>query len=183
MSVYFYFPLNFTHCWVSLLTDCLWWYWRSTNAAEEVVHITPPHCSISPRKTSLYLISWRRSHSHPSVRMSNLLPSWECVYMMHLSGCSCGHSRKTVCTLHLCRREESDSTCTLKALSTFVSHICSAFKSFFPWSSQTFFDLSGEKQNLSPPEHRGNNYSIILKCLIIIKNNELRGLKFKPVYI
>lgn len=80
MSVYFYFPLNFTHCWVSLLTDCLWWCWRSTNTAEEAVHTTPPHCSISPRRTSTYLISWSEAHSHPSVRMCNLPPTWECVY-------------------------------------------------------------------------------------------------------
>lgn len=75
MSVYFYFPLNFTHCWVSLLTDCLWWCWRSTNTAEEAVHITPPHCSISPCRTSTYLIS--PILIHPCV--CNLPPTWECV--------------------------------------------------------------------------------------------------------
>lgn len=144
MSVYFYFPLNFTHCWVSLLTDCLWWCWRSTNTAEEAAHITPPHCSVSPRRTSAYLISVCQAHSHPSVRMRNLPPTWEC--MMLLSGCSCGPSpQDCVHATSLCeRREKSDPTCALKALSTFVSHVCSAFKSillycfFFSWSSQTF---------------------------------------------
>ena len=84
------------------------------------MHITPPHCSISPRRTSTYLISWREAHSHPSVRMCNLPPYmgsvcvhvfvcvrvFVCVCLMHLSGCSCGHPRKTVCTLRLCATDE-----------------------------------------------------------------------------
>lgn len=106
MSVYFYFPLNFTHCWVSLLTDCLWWCWRSTSTAEEAVHITLPRCSISPCRTSTYLISLYEAHSHPSVHMCNLPPTWDCSCLMHLSGCCCRHPRKTERTLHLYVRWE-----------------------------------------------------------------------------
>lgn len=112
MSVYFYFPLNFTHCWVSLLTDCLWWCWRSTNTAEEAV--TPPHCSISPRRTSTYLISWCEAHSHPSVRMCDLPPTWECVcpwctYQVVAAG-------KTVCMQHPCVCERDEKRAILHAL-------------------------------------------------------------------
>lgn len=104
MSVYFYFPLNFTHCWVSLLTDCLWRCWRSTSTVEEVVHITLPHSSISPCKTSTYLISWYEAHFHPSVHLCNLPPTRERACSMLFPGCSWGHSHRTALTLQLCAR-------------------------------------------------------------------------------
>lgn len=164
MSVYFYFPLNFTHCWVSLLTDCLWWCWRSTNTAEEAVHITLPRCSISPCRTSTYLISWYEAHSHPFVRICNLPPTWECGCLMHLSGCSCGHP-KTTCMLCVRREEKkskTDPACTLKALSTFVSHVYSAFKSILLYSfflKFPNFNISCRKSQVErnmfkPPECR-----------------------------
>lgn len=146
MSVYFYFPLNFTHCWVSLLTDCLWWCWRSTNTAEEAVHITLPRCSISPCRTSTYLISWCKAYSHPSVRMCNLPPTREfvcvwCTYWVVAVGIPA-----RLCARHIFvweTRSKSDSTCALKTLSTSVSHVYSAFESitlysFFPEFPQIF---------------------------------------------
>lgn len=130
------------------------------------MHITLPHCSISPCRTSTYLISLHEAHSHPFVRACNLALIWECACLMHLSGCSCGHP-KTACVL--CEREEeksskADPTCSLKALSTFVSQVYSAFKSILLYCSffqkfLNFFKISHRKSQVErnafcPPEHR-----------------------------
>ena len=183
MSVYFYLPLNFTHCWVSLLTDCLWWCWRSTNTAEEAVHITLPHCSISPCRASTYLINRCGAHSHPSLHMCNLPPTWQCVCITHLSRCSCEHPHKTVCTLHLCVRDKkiSEVRLILHALWRLlapVSHVCSAFKSIrlylFLLKSPRFLDFTQKVtigDHFFPTEHRDKekSYHHSLKSLISYK--------------
>lgn len=86
--------------------------------------------------------------------------------MMHLSGCSCRQPCKTVCALHPTARVEKrgkrDPTCTLKALSDFVSHVCSVSQSIPLYSElPDFLDFTWKAGHYLNTECREKIISIL----------------------
>lgn len=134
MSVCFYFPLNFTHCWVSLLTDCLWWCWRSTNTAEEAVHATLLHFTMQDHHLFNKLVPSPFSCTRVCLCVICLLQGgvW-CTYRVGLWASPSDWVQATFYFIYLfpcVSKEERACTHTLRRLlAPPCPHVCSSCKS------------------------------------------------------